>query len=149
MANREYITFGVQAGDSAANAVVQPHYMRLREVLREHCRGDYSEAIKEFAFVLRIDGKISQWQKIGCDYLRVSPKRGCATVDIFMPMDVWEDHRSSQIPSFLRHYIEEGFMQIMERVASKKIAIKTEELYSDFGRAMAAFWNDAPLDNKP
>ncbi len=148
MADREYITFGVQAGDPAANAIVQSHYMRLREALREHCRGDYSETIKEFGFVLRIDGEILRWQKTGCDHLRVSPKRGYATVDIFMPIDVWEDHRPSRIPSFLRQHVEEGFAQIMERIASKKIAIRTEELYSDFRKAMAACWDDAPLDNR-
>jgi hypothetical protein len=142
--SREYVTFGVQAGDPAADEVVRPHYLRLRNALSEHCKGDYSETIKSFDFVLRIDGALWHWRKTGCGNLRVSPKLGYCAIDIFMPVEVWEDPRASRIPSYLHHYTEEGFEKMMARVASKKITIACDEFCIDFGRAMAAFRDGHP-----
>ena len=141
-----YITFGVQAGDAAADEVVRPHYLKLRNALSAHCKGEYSETIKSFDFVLRIDGAFSHWRKTGCGNLRVSPMLGYCTIDIFMPVEVWEDPRVWQIPSYLHHYAEEGFEQIMTRITSKKITIAYDELCIDFGRAMAAFRDGQPED---
>src|SRR5690242_3405491 len=86
---KAYISFGVQAGDKESNTVVAPLYMRLRKLLEEKCSRGYGEELKELAFVLRIDGTIWHWEKSGCDNLRAK-KNGEATIDIFMPLDVWK-----------------------------------------------------------
>jgi hypothetical protein len=134
-----FITFGVDAGGSAAGSTCEPFFMALRKSLARNTQKAYGEIIKEFAFVLRIDGDIGYWKKTGCDYLRVTPKHGYATVDIFMSEEIWRDGDGGKIRDYLAEHAETGFNMMLNRVKQKKIPLDAELLTSDFERAIGEF----------
>jgi hypothetical protein len=135
---QSYISLGVQAGDEKADVIIKPFYIKLRKLLSEKCSRGYGEKFKELAFVLRIDGTIWHWEKSGCDNLRVK-KSGEATIDIFMPIDIWTQANNSLIQQFLFEEIKKGFSLMIERLVSKGIMFEKDNLITDFESAMASF----------
>lgn len=131
------VTFGVQAGDKESDQAVKPYYMKLRRALADRCRRDYGQHLKEMAFVLRIDGSIWHWEKSGCDHLRVK-RSGEATVDIFMPISVWQAGASA-IQAYLYEHTLHGFKLMYEKMAQKGILLNTEALSADFEAALDDF----------
>lgn len=89
--------------------------------------------------MLRIDGALSNWHKTGCDYLRVTPKHGYATVDIFMPEETWQGGDRIRISGYLDKYTRTGFQMMLERVLRKNITIDSEALTKDFEASMLEF----------
>lgn len=132
-----YISFGVQAGDKEANAAVSPHYLELRKLLAEKCSRGYGPKFKEMAFVLRIDGAIWHWGKSGCDNLQ-GKKRGEATVDIFMPMNIWQQGED-EIRDFLVKETSKGFILMLDKLLSLGVSFNQDELASDFDSAIKLF----------
>jgi hypothetical protein len=136
---RNYVTFGVQAGDVEAGNAVKPYFMKLRKLLADHCSGGYGETVDalELGFVLRIDGSIWHWEKYGCNNLRVK-KTGEATIDIFMPVEVWKKG-GLNIQQFLSSEVRKGFALMTDRLVKKGIAFDKEKLTAYFELAMTNF----------
>lgn len=120
-------SLGVQAGDSAANQAVTPHYMALRRLLEKHCREDYGPGIREYGPVLRIDGSISHWDKQGVDRFRITAKDAVASFDIYMPVEVWE-RTGHAIRQYLAKYYRAGIEEILQRAAKKKLVVHADKL---------------------
>lgn len=135
------VTLGVQSGDSISGNTVEPYFMGLRRLLRDKCSHDYGSVIKEFAFVLRIDGSIHHWEKQGCDYLRLQKKSGYATVDVFMPLEVWQGADDKKLKEFFVTQFSEGFRLMLERTLKAGIAIDDKKLRADFNLAIEEFQN--------
>lgn len=130
-----YFSVGVQAGDSDANQVVAPLYLSLRRSLSENCQRGYGEKLKEIAFVLRIDGKIWHWEKSGCENLKIK-KAGLASIDIFMPITVWQNRTPKEIMLFIKNEITIGFFLILEKLKARKIEFDEINLIRDFETAI-------------
>jgi hypothetical protein len=133
------ITLGVQAGDSISGNTVEPYFMSLRRLLREKCNHVYGSVIKEFAFVLRIDGSIYHWEKYGCDYLRLQKKSGYVTVDVFMPLEVWHGAEDEKLKEFFITQFSEGFRLMLERTLKAGLIINDKKLTADFNSAIEEF----------
>jgi hypothetical protein len=138
---QSYISLGVQAGDEKADNIIKPFYMRLRKLFLDKCSRGYGEKLKELAFVLRIDGAIWHWEKSGCDNLRVK-KSGEATIDIYMPIEIWTQSNNKLIQQFLLDEIKNGFSLMIERLVFKGVPFEKESLIADFESAMSSFVSD-------
>ena len=135
----EYITLGGQMGDREAYAAVSPYSLKLRKLLAEKCCRGYGPNFREMAYVLRVDGTGWHWEKSGCAGVRVT-KSGAATVDIYMPVDVWKAGGAS-IRNFLAEHVKQGFELMLSRLISKKISLDSEGLSADFMAAVNEFLN--------
>ena len=133
------VTLGVQAGDEVSDNVVEPYYMLLRRLLRDKCNHDYGSIIKELAFVLRIDGSIWHWEKYGCDHLRLQKKSGYATVDVFMPIEVWQGEDDKKLKVFFVTQFSEGFGLMLAKILKTGIEINDKKLTADFNSAIKDF----------
>jgi hypothetical protein len=125
----------VQAGDQESDNVMSPLYMPLRRVLARVCRGPYSKDIIEFAFILRIDGKIWYFKFEGCEKLRMNRSEKYVTIDIGVPEKLWRTFDKTAMANYLVDNIADGLRQMVALICKKKLDIDEEKLYRDFSDA--------------
>ncbi len=113
--------------------------MPLRFLLRDACKGPYSDTIKTFDFVLRIDGDICYWNRSGFGYVYVRPAMGYATADIFVPREVWEPRDGRQIRAYLATNLRGAMVVILDRMEKKKIAVDRTRLLANVDSALQGF----------
>jgi len=131
------ITLGMQTSreDNRTGAPV----LRLRMLLREHCKGPYSSEIDEFALILRIGGEMQEFDFEGCERIRRNRKKRYITVDLGFPSYKWKGTADSEICSYVARLVETGLLCCIRRLEKDKVSIDAEKLMSDFGRARDRF----------
>jgi hypothetical protein len=137
--NREAITLGADVGGKDADVATRDHILAFRKHLQEECQGPYSDVLKEFAIVLRIDGSVQSWGKSGVDNIRLLQKAGYATADIFVPTGVWAERDIAGLRQFLATSVRNAVLDIAQRAQDKKVNVSLESLTSDIDRAVLGF----------
>jgi hypothetical protein len=132
-------SLGVQAGDGPSSDAVRPHFMALRRLFDATMSGSYSPAIWDFGPVLRIDGALWFWNREGVDNVRVSPKTGVATADIFVPKAIWQAGDPAALRQYLAENVTTAYERIIERMVSKRLECDQERLREDIARVVRAF----------
>lgn len=138
--DRDVITLGADVGGKDANAATCEHVLELRELLNQECLGPYSNTIKEFAIVLRIDGSVQSWGQSGINNIVLQKKRGYITADIFMPKEVWSAGNVRYLRKFLGDKVKSAIIEMAERVKQSKIDLSIEELRRDIDRAINKYY---------
>jgi len=76
------ITLGVQSsGDDDRTG---EHVLELRKLLAAQCKGPYSDEISEFALVLRVGGKMQEFDFEGCERIRRNRKNRYVTLGFLL-----------------------------------------------------------------
>ena len=133
--DRGCVTLGADVGGKDASIATSEHVMALRKSLEQACRGPYSAVIKEFALILRIDGSVQSWGKSGVENGRLQKKAGYATVDIFMPQDVWKSGDRPTILRFLATGVRDAVADIVQRASRAKVPLQADQLIRDVEHA--------------
>jgi hypothetical protein len=139
MTTESRFSLGAQVGDTNAREALVQHYMFLRKALESTMSGSYSDDIVEFAPVLRIDGAIWHWDREGVDNLRVSKKKATATIDVFVPVSVWQGASASAIRRYLGHYLGVAFRMMGDRIRSKGLDCDVTRLERDIAMVIDKF----------
>jgi hypothetical protein len=134
---QEYVTLGVQAGDKAADNAVSPYYLRLRKSFAENCRRGYGADLRELSLVLRIDGDLWNWGKIGAADAKFERGKRIS-VEIFMPENVWKG-TSSDIVKFLSNESRKAFHGIEKLLCNSKRDIDMKSLSNDYFESIRKF----------
>lgn len=137
--DRDVMTLGADVGGRDAAVATHDHILALRKLLQQECQGPYSDVIKEFALVLRIDGSVQRWGKSGVDNVRLFQKAEYATADVFVPSNVWEKQDVTELRQFLAFGVRSAVADIAQRAAKKKVRVSLELLTSDIDRAVHRF----------
>ena len=138
------VTLGVQTGDVPSNKATEPHYMALRKLLYEFCRGPYSPEVDKFALVLRIDGDLCHWEKEGCDRMRRSKQRRYITIDIYVPRERWEGVSGAEIRQYLVACVEDAFRRMIGKLQRDKTPIDGDVLLRDFANVKEQYLAQLP-----
>jgi len=148
--NPNRFSIGSQVGGS------QPADLTLRverplRKLFEQWRGEYSPAVEEFAFLLRIDGEIHQysklWNMIGAQAAK--RKRNWVEVEIVVPESWWKEAQGELYKFHLVEEIEKGLHSMVELLKRNKHEIRAEALLSDWARLKAEYIdNPGEVDEK-
>lgn len=137
--NRDIVTLGADVGGKDALIGTHEHVLELRKLLRQQCQGDYSSAIVEFAFVLRIDGSVQSWGKSGVEVVELQEKNTVATADIFVPREVWDTEDPAKFRCFLAKELRNAVVGISVRAREQKIPMETDRLNADIETAIEKF----------
>jgi hypothetical protein len=129
------VTLGVDAGGKDADGITREHYMALRRLLAEECRGPYGSAFDEFSLVLRIDGSVQAWGKSGVDNIRFQKTSRYATADVFVPLHAWRDRSGSSIREFLAKEVGSAARELAARAGAEKHDVDGSRLIADVERA--------------
>jgi hypothetical protein len=133
----ETITLGVQSsGDDDRTA---KHVLELRKLLAASCKGPYSEEISEFALVLRIGGKMQEFNFEGCERIRRNRRGKFITVDLGFPSRRWRGVTDSEIRGYLSEIVETGLLCCLHRLKKDKTKVHEASLMNDFTKVKQHF----------
>jgi hypothetical protein len=143
----DVVTLGADVGGKDAYLATNEYVLALRKLLSAECQGFYSDIIKEFALVLRIDGSVQKWGKRGVDNVVINNKKSCATADIFVPIEIWLQGDKAVTKKFIGSGVLEALTKIKELAERNKIIVEFGELYRDAERAVDTFMKQSGIDH--
>jgi hypothetical protein len=138
-AHQEAVTLGADVGGKDADAATDEQIVKLRKLLREECQGPYSETVKEFAIVLRIDGSVQSWGKRGVANVVLRRKQQYATADIFVPRETWAEATSLGFREFLAAEVPVAIARLAERAEERNVHVSSDKLSHDVSVAIRRF----------
>ena len=133
-------SLGAQIGgpDYSEDARIQEQ--QLRDTFNRWT-GDYSTDVREFAFLLRIDGEIHRytelWQIRGAQ--KAKRKRDWIEVEIGIPKTWWQEAKTDAYKKRLADEVETGFGSMVELLQRNKRSIDAQALLNDWSRIKAAY----------
>ena len=136
-------TLGSQVGGSQPADITLTAERPLRDLF-EKWTGEYSPAVREFVFLLRIDGEIHQysklWNMIGAQ--KAKRKRDWVEVEIVVPEEWWKEGRGELYKYHLTEEIEKGLLSIVDLLRRNRYEINSDALLSDWARVKAQYLNN-------
>jgi len=104
-------------------------------------KGNYSADIREFAFLLRVDGEFRaytrEWGILGAQ--KAKPKRDCVEVEIGIPGTWWRLAHTDQFKQRLAEEVEKGFISMIDLLRKNRRDIKAAALLSDWSKIKSRF----------
>jgi hypothetical protein len=124
------ITLGVQSsGDDDRTG---EHVLELRRLLAAHCKGPYGDEVSEFALVLRVGGRMQEFDFKGCERIRRNRKDRYITVDLGFPSRKCRGVSDSEIRRYLADIVETGLLCCLHRLKKDKVRVREAKLMNDF-----------------
>ena len=132
-------SLGAQIGGQTGK-VSRDQMQELRDLFNGWT-GDYSSDIREFAFLLRVDGEFHaytrEWNILGAQ--KAKRKRDWIEVEIGIPETWWRLAHTDQFKKRLAEEVEKGFSSMIEVLRKKKRDIKAEVLLRDWSQIKSKF----------
>ncbi len=133
------VTLGADVGGKDADVATRDDVLALRRCLEAECRGPYGMVFHELALVLRVDGSVQAWNKIGVSNVRLQRHLRYATADIFMPRSSWE----AVPPGAFRRHIADGVTTAVSEIVARALragdAVEGDALCRDVAAATRKF----------
>jgi hypothetical protein len=133
-------SLGAQIGGPDIPVSILQEEQQLRDAMNGW-RGEYTSAVREFAFLLRVDGSIHSYTKMWdiCGAQKAKRKRDWIEVEIGVPESWWQDEGGKAYKRHLAAAIEEGLHSMIEVLQGTKVDVKADALLSDWEQIKAAF----------
>ena len=134
-----FFSLGAQTGGQTSSEAREQE-QELRDLFNAWT-GDYSSDIREFAFILRIDGHLlrytAMWNIYGAQ--KAKRKRDWIEVEIGVPETWWRLAHSDQYRKRIVEEVERGFNSMIEVLRKNRRDIKAEALLRDWSQIKAKF----------
>jgi hypothetical protein len=141
--NTNSFSMGAQIGGPNLPKTVLDGQQQLRNALNAWV-GEYTPKVKEFAFLLRVDGSIhaytQMWKIRGAQGAKL--KKGWIEVEIGVPEDWWREHQGTYHKTHLADAIEKGLYSMIDVLRKKKCEIRAEALLADWATIKADYLMD-------
>ena len=132
------ISIGADLGDRESTE--KSHLkIPLVRALDRHVTTTHCSAIDEYALVLRIDGRFAQFGEEGLARLRFQKSRRYITIDIQVPVHVWQPMTFSEFKGYLAQRVTDAMMACVERLERSKEQVDKELLFAEIEAAMGEF----------
>jgi hypothetical protein len=132
-------SLGAQIGGQTGKAS-RDQIQELRDLFNQWT-GDYSTDIREFAFLLRVDGEFhrytAMWNIYGAQ--KAKRKRDWIEVEIGIPETWWRLSHTDQFKKRLAEEVEKGFISIIEVLREKRRDINGDSLLNDWLKIKSQF----------
>jgi hypothetical protein len=133
-------SFGAQIGGPDYPEAARRQEQQLRDAFNRWS-GEYSSDVKEFAFLLRIDGRIHRytemWQIRGAQ--KAKRKRDWIEVEIGIPEEWWREANGDGYKKRLVDSVETGLNSMIDVMRAKKLHIDADALLEDWNRIRALY----------
>jgi len=134
-------SMGSQIGGSVPRDVLHEE-QRLRDALNSW-QGNYTSAIKRFAFILRVDGSLLRytelWKIQGAQ--KAERKKDWLEVEIGVPQSWWQKGQVEGYRKNLTKAIEEGLHSMVELLQRKRQEVDADALLRDWEKIKYDFLN--------
>lgn len=127
-------SLGAQIGGNDASDATRRPEQEVRDALNRWS-GNYCGAIREFAFLLRVDGAIHSYTKIfnidGAQ--KAKRKKDWVEVEIGVPEIWWKPDQRASYKKHLLEEIEKGLHSMIELLQRNRHDINATALLADWG----------------
>jgi hypothetical protein len=131
--DKNRFSLGSQVGGPDAAVATGSQEQRLRDAMNRW-RGNYSSSVREFAFLLRVDGKIhaytQEWNIRGAQ--RAKRKKDWIEVEIGVPRSSWEEEEGRNYKHYLASEVEKGLRSMIDVLKASRLDIDAGALLSDW-----------------
>ncbi|HTC93842.1 MAG TPA: hypothetical protein VK699_10355 [Terriglobales bacterium] len=131
--NRNVFTLGSQIGGPDAAIVTRQIEQQLRDAINIWT-GDYCAEIREFAFLLRVDGQFhtytKEWNINGAQ--KAKRKKDWVEVEIGVPESWWRKDQGRNYKRHLAEEIEKGLHSMIQLLQKNGRSINSEALLTDW-----------------
>ena len=126
-------SLGSQVGGPDAALATQVAEQQLRDAMNKWT-GEYCDDIREFAFLLRVDGAIHAYTKEWniCGAQKAKRKRDWVEVEIGIPKEWWKEEQGKNFKVHLAAEIEKGLHSAIELLHRTKHRVNAEALLADW-----------------
>lgn len=136
---KDVVSLPAEVGGEDAHAATHEHILALRKLLREKCKGPYSSIVKEFEFVLVIDGSVQAWPKAVASRTVFRNKKALASIDIHLTRDKWFACNPATIRMNLVVGVVEALEKLHELTVKRKVDLASDQLQRDVRTAVEEF----------
>jgi hypothetical protein len=130
-------------GPDAAMAIVQKE-QELRDAMNRWT-GRYCSAIREFAFILRVDGQFhaytEKWSIRGAQ--KAKRKKDWIEVEVGIPESWWRENHGRNYKRYLIREIENGLRSMIELLKRNRHEINSEALLADWEKIKRDHMSDS------
>jgi len=133
------IVIGGDYGDAKSGALYMPMKYRLNQLFEEHCSKSYSPNLDSFSIVLRVSGRIWNFDSEGVERLRRSRKKRYITVDIVIPQKRWKNVPAEKVRDDLAAIVRKALEQEVTRLAKDREDVKQAEFWTDVDKVLQTF----------
>jgi hypothetical protein len=131
------VSLAGEAGGPDVN--VHSYVLQLRRSLERYCNGPYSNEVKGFALVLRIDGSVKKYGAEGVDRIRRRKREEYITADICIPERRWKGASAKEFSRYLSSAVKSALRTCVAYLKKQKVDVDEHRLLLDYGEAEAEF----------
>jgi hypothetical protein len=133
-------SLGAQIGGPDTPSYVLNQQQQLRDAFNQWT-GAYCSAIREFAFILRVDGSLDRYTELWNIRGAQSAKRkgDWVEVEIGVPEDWWKADEGKIFKNHLVGAVETGLHSMIELLRRNKHSVDDKTLLKDWARIKSAY----------
>ncbi len=137
-------SLGSQIGGPDTPPPVLREEQRLRNALNSW-KGNYTQAIREFAFLLRVDGSLVRYTEAWkiCGAQPAKRKQDWLEVEVGVPEAWWQDGGVENYKRQLSEAIESGLQSMVELLKRNKHEVDGVALLRDWGTVRRDFMENS------
>ena len=137
----------LRVGGSVPAEALREWKQQLRDLMNRW-RGKYSQAIREFAFLLRVDRDIHTYTKVwnieGAQ--KAKRKSDWLEVEIGVPESWWRQNEGRDYKRFLAEAIEAGLQSMIELLQRNHHDVRANALLNDWEKVKSDYLTATALD---
>lgn len=135
-----YVFAGQSGGGEKASKFKNIHYDVKKRVEKDF-KKRYSDVIREFSIIFRVDGKFTKFGEKGVNKMRLMKTQNYITIDIGIT-EVILDLPEQDILNFVWQEFEKATKNMLEKIKKSKINFDFDEFNKDF-----RYFKDNNFDN--
>ena len=128
------ISIGCQGGGPETFPVGRTKVV-LYQCLKERVSSTHCDAIDHYGLVLRVDGSLHKFGPEGIARVRFAKKQRSISVDIQIPMEVWQPLDDSALRQYLCHQVETAVRSCVQRLKKDGHIVAEEALVAQMALA--------------
>ncbi len=136
------IGVGGDYGDPESAAVYMPMQQRLNELFEEHCAKSYCTAVNEFSMILRVSGRMLDFESEGIERMRRSHKNRYITVDIVIPEKRWRRVPKDKVRDDLAALVRTALVLEVGRLKNDKVDVDEVGFWRDVDKVLNKFLSE-------
>ena len=114
-----YISIGAQGGGPETEGVCKAK-IPLYHALTKHVTSTHCDAIDEYSLIIRVDGSLQTFGEEGFTRLRIAKTSRYITLDIQIPMNVWQTMSECQLKHYLWSQVKAAISKCVIRLQEDK-----------------------------
>jgi len=111
----------------------------LYNLIYKNCSSTHCSEVDHFALVLRVGGRVTDYNDEKIWKLRRRKKDRYIGIDIDIPVSVWSDKTTNELKFYLSEKVIEAVKIMILRLKKDKVEIEEENLLIDLGKAISEF----------